>query len=117
MLNVQLDYGNPFEARPRKPFDFFRFRPELNFGVGRKLIDNLTGYGILFGENAKLGKLNMLIGGFQYYDYFDTKAFELATTAFGGGLFTKLPLNKKTNLYTNLQGTRSFCRKQRRPGQ
>jgi hypothetical protein len=101
MLNVQLDYGNPFEDRPRKPFDLFRFRAELNFGVGRKIVDNITGYGILFGKNATLGKLDILYGGFQYYDYFDTKAFELSTIGFGGGLFTKLPLSKTTNLYTN----------------
>ncbi len=102
MLNAQLDYGNPFEDRPRKPFDFFRLRAELNFGVGRKIVDNITGYGILFGRNLQLGKLDILVGGFQYYDYFDTKAFELSTIAFGGGLFSKLPLWKNANLYTNL---------------
>ena len=51
--------------------------------------------------NAELGKIEMLFGLFHYYDYFDTQIFELATTSFGGGLLTKLPLSKKTNLYTN----------------
>ena len=101
MMNLQLDYGNPFEVRPRKPFDVFRFRTELNFGQGRKIVDNITGYGNLFAGNAKLGKIEMLYGLFHYYDYFDTQIFELATTSFGGGLLTKLPLSKKTNLYTN----------------
>lgn len=102
MLNAQLDYGNPFEVRSRKPFDFFRLRAELNFGVGRKIVDNLTGYGVLVGKNLQLGKIAMLIGVFHYYDYFDNAAFELATTAFGGGVFTKLPLSKTSNLYTNI---------------
>ena len=102
MFNAQLDYGNPYEFCSRKPFDFFRLRAELNFGVGRKIVDNITGYGILFGKNAQLGKLSILVGGFQYYDYFDTKSFELSTIAFGGGLFSKLPLSKKSNLYTNI---------------
>ena len=103
MLNVQLDYGNPFEPRlRRKPFDFFRFRAELSFGAGRKIVDNITGYGILFGRNAQIGKLEMLVGGFQYYDYFDAKSFELATIAFGGGVFSRLPLSKTSNLYTNI---------------
>ena len=102
MVNAQLDYGNPFEVRPRKPFDLFRFRAELNFGVGRKVVDNITGYGILVGKNLHIGKLDMLLGGFQYYDYFDTKAFELSTIAFGGGLITKLPISKTSNLYTNI---------------
>jgi hypothetical protein len=102
MLNAQFDYGNPFEIRSRKPFDFFRLRAELNFGVGRKLVDNITGFGILFGKNEQVGRMSVLIGAFQYYDYFDTKSFELATIAFGGGLFSKLPLSKTSNLYFNI---------------
>jgi hypothetical protein len=102
MVNAQLDYGNPFEDRSRKAFDFFRLRAELNFGVGRKVVDNITGYGILFGKNAQLGSMAILVGGFQYYDYFDTKAFELATIAFGGGVFSKLPLGKSSFLYNNI---------------
>ena len=102
MINVQLDYGNPFELRSRKPFDFFRVRAELNLGVGRKIVDNITGYGILFGKNVQAGKLAMLIGGFHYYDYYDTKSFELSTVALGGAVFSKLPLSKTSNLYTNI---------------
>jgi hypothetical protein len=102
MLNIQLDYGNPFEVRRRKPYDFFKFRAELNFGVGRKVVDNITGYGVLFGKNVQFGKLAMLVGGFQYYDYFDTQSFELSTIAFGAGVLTKLPLSKTSNLYINL---------------
>ncbi|HEV8512055.1 MAG TPA: DUF3943 domain-containing protein, partial [Cyclobacteriaceae bacterium] len=85
MLNFQFDYGNPFEKRRRKPFDFFRFRADLNFGTGRKTLDNVTGYGILFGKNSQMGKLAILAGGFQYYDYWDNKTFELGTIGFGGG--------------------------------
>jgi hypothetical protein len=102
MLNLQLDYGNPFEVRKRKAFDFFKLRTEFSYGVGRKLLDNVLGYGILFGKNAQLGKVAMLIGGFQYYDYWDSKSFELMTIGFGGGVFTKLPLSKTSNLYTNI---------------
>jgi hypothetical protein len=101
MFNIQFDYGNPFEVRRRKPFDFFKFRTELNFYAGRKIVDNIAGYGILLGKNAQAGKLSMLIGGFQYYDYYDTKAFELSTIAFGPGVLFKLPLSKNSNLYTN----------------
>jgi hypothetical protein len=102
MVNIQLDYGNPFEKRSRKPFDFFKLRADMNFGVGRKILDNVTGYGILFGKNMQLGKLAMLAGGFQYYDYWDNKAFELGTIGLGGGLFTKLPIGKTSDLYTNI---------------
>jgi len=102
MVNVQLNYGNPFEQRRIKPFDFFKFRAELNFGVGRKVVDNITGYGVLLGKSLRFGKLNTLIGGFQHYDYYDAKALELSTIAFGPGLINRLPLGKFSSLDLNL---------------
>jgi hypothetical protein len=101
LLNVQLDYGNPFEEIYRKPFDFFRLRTELSFGSGRKLLDNLTGYGILVGDNTKIGKLSIMYGAFQYDDYWDNKTFELGAIGFGGGVFTKYPISKNVMWYTN----------------
>jgi len=102
MFNIQLDYGNPFEERSRKPYDFFKLRADVDFGVGRKYVDNVTGYGILLGKNLQLGNMSMLIGGYQYYDYWDSKLFELGTIGFGGGEISKLPLSSKTNLYTSI---------------
>jgi Domain of unknown function (DUF3943) len=102
MINFQFDYGNPFENRKRKPFDFFKMRTEFDFGVGRKILSNLTGYGILFGKNATHGKHSILVGAFQYYDYWDNKTFELGAIAFGGGAFSKLPLGGTSELYTNI---------------
>lgn len=100
MINAQFDYGNPFETRSRRPFDFFNLRVDADFGAGRKIIDNILGYGILFGKNMQLGNMSMLIGGFQYNDYWDSKLFELATIGFGGGVITKLPISNAINLYT-----------------
>ncbi len=100
MINAQVDYGNPFEVRSRSPFDFFKLRVDANFGVGRKFVDNLIGSGILYGQNFQLGKLAMLVGAFQYYDYWDNLDFELGAVGFGGGIVTKLPITSKINLYT-----------------
>jgi hypothetical protein len=102
MFNAQFDYGNPFENRYRKPYDFFKLRVDLNFGLGRKFLDNATGYGILLGKNKQLGNMSLLIGGFQYYDYLDNKTFELGAIGFGGGVFSKLPIGNKSVLYTNV---------------
>jgi hypothetical protein len=102
MINAQLDYGNPFELRSRKPYDFFKLRVDADFNVGRKWLDNVDGYGILFGKNMQLGKMALLIGGFQYYDYWDNKIFELGALGFGGGVVSKLPLSKTSNLYTSI---------------
>ncbi|MDR3628645.1 MAG: DUF3943 domain-containing protein [Ignavibacteriaceae bacterium] len=68
-LNINLDYGNPFEKRSRKPFDYYRVRGDLDFGVGRKIADNITGYGILWGSNIQNGSLESLVGLFQHMDY------------------------------------------------
>jgi hypothetical protein len=102
IINAQFDYGNPFELRKRKPFDFFKLRVDLNFGVGRKYLDNILGYGILFGTNKQAGKMAFLIGGFQYYDYWDNSKFELGTIGFGGGVISKLPISKTSNLYSSV---------------
>jgi Domain of unknown function (DUF3943) len=102
ILNIQFDYGNPFEVRYRAPFDFFKLRIESDIGVGRKIIDNITGYGILSGKNVQAGKLSLLEGILLYYDYWDKPIFELSTIAIGGGVFSKLPLGKTSFLYTNV---------------
>ena len=101
-FNIHLDYGNPFEKRSRKPFDYFKLRADFEYGVGRKIIDNVTGYGILFGKNVQVGNLEMLAGLFQQMNFFDNKTFELGTIAFGPGIISKLPMSKSTSLYTNL---------------
>ena len=106
ILNLQLDYGNPFENRTRKPYDFFKLRIDLSIGAGRKILDNVRGYGILYGKNyqSDSGNKAMLFGVYQYYDYWDNRDFELGAIGFGAGIITKLPVNKasKSNLYTSV---------------
>jgi len=100
-LNADFDYGNPFEKRYRKPYDYFQLRADMNFGLGRKYVDNVVGYGILSGTNVKVGNAETLVGLFQHFDYWDNKAFELCTMSFGGGIITMLPLAKGTNLFVD----------------
>jgi hypothetical protein len=105
MISGQLDYGNPFEDRKRKPFDIFRLRVELSYGTKDTIggiINNITGYGNLFSRNDQLGKLAVHTGIFQYYDYWNTRNFDLGALSFGGGVLTKLPITKQINLYTNV---------------
>lgn len=105
MLSAQVDYGNPFEDRKHKPFSLFRLRAEFSYGSADTIggtINNITGYGILFGRNSQIGKLSVLTGAFQYYDYWDSRNFELGALSFGGGVLTKLPLSRQINLYTNV---------------
>lgn len=98
-LNADFDYGKPFEERSRKPYDYFRLRADMNFGLGRKFVDNIVGYGILTGTNVKVGDAPMLIGLTQGFEYWDNKAFELSTMSFGGAVITMVPLGKGTDLF------------------
>jgi hypothetical protein len=102
ILNVQLDYGNPFEERWRKPFDYFKFRIDLSFGSGRKILDNVIGYGYLTGQNKRMGKIDLLTGLFQNFDYWDNNSFELGSLGFGPGVITRFNFGKNNSLYTNL---------------
>ena len=102
MLSAQLDYGYAFEKRVWKPYDFFTTRAGVNVGNGRKILDYITGNGILAGTNTRSGGVEMLWGLFQGYDYFDNTTFELGTIAFGGGLMSKYSLFKNTYLFTNI---------------
>lgn len=103
MLTLQLDYGNPFEQRSRKLFDYFALRGNLTFGAGRKIVDNVVGQGILVGRNVHSGNMDFLVGAFQHYDFWDNKTFELGTIAFGGGVVSKMSLSENSNLYLDLQ--------------
>jgi len=97
---IHLDYGDPFEIRPRKPFDFFNLRLDLSYGknVGKKYLASVTGYGLLFGKTIHSGNLEMLIGAFQHYNYWDSRIFEVGALGFGGGIIAKWQLFKNSNL-------------------
>jgi hypothetical protein len=102
LLNIQADYGDPFEIRPRKPFDFFKIRVDLNYGknVGGNYLDNIVGYGLLFGKTIHSGDFDVLIGAFQHFNFWDSKIFEIGTLGFGGGIVTKWKWSENSNLQT-----------------
>ena len=102
ILNLQLDYGDPFEIRHRKPFDIFRLRIESKYGTDRKLLDNVLGYGFLFGKNVTKGKFGMLAGVFQQFDYWNNNILEVGSLGFGPGIISRVPLGKNSNLYSAL---------------
>lgn len=100
IFNLNLIYGNPFEDRKRKPFDFWRVRGEFTLGAGRKIVNNVMGYGIITGKNIKKKTSDMLFGLFQHYDFWDSKLFELGTLGLGGGIFHRLQVSNTTDIVT-----------------
>ena len=99
ILGIHIDYGDPFEIRPRKPFDFFKARLELNYGknINKKYLANVIAYGLLFGKTIHSGKLEMLIGAFQHYNYWDSTIFKIGVLGFGGGIISKWQFSKNSN--------------------
>lgn len=103
VFNLQFDYGDPFEARPRKPFDFFKLKVEIDINNNRKLVETVTGYGLLVGRSYMTRrKRPFMFGLFQHYDYYDNNLFELGSFGFGPGVVSKLPLTTHTNLYSSV---------------
>jgi len=100
IVNVQLDYGDPFEVRRRKPFDIFRFRAEMSYGSERKLLENVNGYGLLAGKTFKKDRL--LGGIFQHFDYWNNNVFEIGSLGYGGALISKIPLTERSNIFSNI---------------
>ena len=100
MLNMQLDFGDPFETVRRKPFDLFRLRVELSYGTDRHLLDHVNGYGLLAGKNVKPDRL--LAGIFQHFDYWQNNIFQVASLGFGGGLIARIPVARHSNIYSAL---------------
>lgn len=100
ILHLQIDYGDPFEVRQRKPYDVFRGRIELGYGVNKYLISTINGYGLLAGRTIKENRL--LAGFFQHFDYWHNNIFEVGALGFGGGLISKIRLGRSSNIYSNL---------------
>lgn len=102
IANLQLDYGDPFEVRQRKPFDLFRLRLESRYGDDKKFLDNVLGYGILFGKNIVEGRHGLLAGFFQQFDYWNNKVFELGSLGFGPGIISRVDLGNNCKWYSGL---------------
>lgn len=100
VFHMQVDYGDPFEIRSRKPYDFFRGRIELGYGTNKYLINTINGYGLLAGRTLKDGRL--LGGLFQHFDYWHNNIFEVGALAFGYGLISKIPTGDRSNIYSNI---------------
>ncbi len=102
MADISLAYGNPYEKRFRKPFDYFSGRADISIGRGNKWLDNLIGFGILSGQNFQFKNQTMLIGVYQHYDYWNNKSFEIGASAFSAGITHKINFTKKTNIESQI---------------
>ncbi|MGA2507503.1 MAG: DUF3943 domain-containing protein [Chitinispirillaceae bacterium] len=102
IVDIRLDYGDPFEDRTRKPYDFFKVRTQLDLEKGRVVLNIASGYGLLYGKNAYPRKLDILAGAFQHWDYYDDTYFELTAAGFGPGLISRIQLPSNSEFRVDL---------------
>ncbi|MFA6924868.1 MAG: DUF3943 domain-containing protein [Bacteroidales bacterium] len=95
MLSFHFDYGNPFEDRYRKPFDFFKLNFDFTNENNRLRLNIVSGYGLLFGKNVQCDKKEMLVGVFQHYDFYSSNIYKISAMALNVGIISKLPIFKK----------------------
>src|SRR5688500_6252029 len=86
IINLQFDYGDPFEVRERESFDVFRLRLDGRFVTETKFLDNVTGYGLVFGNNVVRG--HGLVGRREYCGCWHDRVLEMGAPGFGVGLLS-----------------------------
>jgi len=104
VLDLQFDYGNPFEYRDRKPFDYFMLSTEFSSypGAPNRQLTRVNGYGLLIGKNTEYKDMGLLFGLFQHWDYYNNDIFELVTAGVGPGVLSKFHISDNSTLYTTL---------------
>lgn len=72
-LQIDAEYGNRFEIKSHKPFDYFTVRAELQFLKNQPVLSHLAIKGrLLAREFLKEKDTHLSVGLFQHFDYFDS---------------------------------------------
>ncbi|MCC8119459.1 MAG: DUF3943 domain-containing protein [Bacteroidales bacterium] len=70
---INIEYGDRFEVRSSKPYDYFNFSANLNFQKGQPVLGQLNIKGRLIArELLEDKKTYMSIGMYQHFDYYDS---------------------------------------------
>lgn len=72
-LQINLEYGDRFEIRSKKPFDYFTFRGELQAMGGQPFLSQINIMGrLLAREFLEDRDTHLSVGLFQHFDYYDS---------------------------------------------
>ncbi len=94
MLTLDFAYGKLFKSSKIEPFDFFRFKAELNF-KNQPLFGQLSLYNVFAGKVIKYKNKNQLLYGvFGYFDYLDNNVYQVGATGAGLGIGYRTKLRK-----------------------
>lgn len=72
-LGINVSYGNRYEVRSPKPYDYFLVRTELNFLTRQPVLSRLNIQGrLLARELWPEHPLHVSVGLYQHFDYYDS---------------------------------------------
>lgn len=114
---LDVEYGDRFDADNRKPYDYFSVKAKLNIQKAQPVLGQLNVVGRLAGKELKDSKKHYLsLGLYQHFDYYDSDTissvsaktpYKFCTPAsFGAGLVYKSKRFKRWDIdgYAHLNG-------------
>ena len=114
---INIEYGDRFDAENRKPYDYFSVKANLNVQASQPVLGQLNIIGRLMGKELIDNKKHYLsLGLYQHFDYYDSDTisdissktpYKFCTPAsFGGGLVYKNKRFKRWDIdaYGHLNG-------------
>jgi hypothetical protein len=103
--DVGLQYGDPFSGKAKRPFDYFTFGLELD-SHEKSTLARANVLGLLYGGDVHKGEETQhYLGAFQYYDYYNNRAFEFGGQSVGAGLLTKFDAGQDMQFRTALHAS------------
>lgn len=114
---LNLEYGDKFDAENKKPFDYFSFKVHANVQGGQPVLGQLNIIGRLLAKEIKDDEKRYLsIGLYQHFDYYDSDTisdvssktpYKFCTPAsFGAGIIYQYKKFKRwdIDMYGHLNG-------------
>ncbi|NDW11340.1 DUF3943 domain-containing protein [Bacteroides sp. 214] len=106
---IDIEYGDRFDAEKKQPYDYFSVRASLNIHSSQPILGQLNVTGRLLGvELVETEKRSLNLGMFQHFDYYDSDTissvsaqipYKFCTPASVGiGAIYKLQLSKNWEL-------------------
>jgi hypothetical protein len=97
-VDLTVEYGNPFDADARRPYDAFDFRIQLSRGPA-EVLSRLEISGLLARHDVRRGQGTQLtLGLFQHYEYQDAGRIEFGGQSLSGALLLRRQLGSRAEL-------------------
>lgn len=76
-MELNIEYGDRFEIKSRKPYDYFNVGATLNFMKGQPVLQHLEIKGRLLGrEFLEENDIHVSVGLFQHFDFYDSDSIK-----------------------------------------